>query len=240
MIQYKVLVADDDPPSRQILIHFMQLLPELLVVGEAKDGKELLELAIEKKPDLILVDISMPYMNGIEAVKACKKHLPHVQIIFTTGHDEFAVTAFNIEAVDYIVKPIERTRLFIALDKAKKAIQMQKQVSSHAKGSKLVLKSHNTFFYIPLEDILYIEKEGRKTVVHTAKERFETTEILYELESKLPDYFFKTHRSYLVNLKKINSIKASGETFLAVFSDCHKLAHISKLKINEVQELIGH
>jgi two-component system, LytTR family, response regulator len=240
MNQFTILIADDEPSSRLILKQFIQLLPDCNVVGEAADGEEFIKLTMREKPDIVLVDINMPGLNGLDAVKSCKKVLSSLQVIFTTGYEEFAVEAFNIAATDYIVKPIERARLFEALEKAKKALTLQQKLTScnMEKNNKLAIKSQNMIFYLCIDDILYIEKENRRTVVHTADERYETTKALYELKSKLPDYFFKTHRSFLVNLKNIARIVSFGETFLAYFSGSEKVAHISKLKIQEVQELM--
>ncbi|WP_111645730.1 LytR/AlgR family response regulator transcription factor [Paranoxybacillus vitaminiphilus] len=236
-----VLIADDDAVSRSLLRHFINLLPQYQVVGEAASGEEFIQLVMREKPDIVLVDIHMPDLNGLEAVKSCKEILPTLQVIFTTGYDEFAVEAFNISAVDYIVKPIERTRLFSALEKARTFIRLlreSKYSSETNQNKKIGIKSQNAFLFLPMKDILFIEKEGRKTVIHTCDERYETNESLQELSAKLDDYFYKTHRSFLVNLKKVVKIESVGETFLAHFSNSNKVAHISKLKINEVQEKI--
>lgn len=242
MIRFKIIIADDEPSSRLILKHFIQILPDFNVVGEAADGEELIKLTMKEKPDIVLTDIKMPGLNGLDAVKSCEKVIPSLQVIFTTGYEEFAVEAFNISATDYIVKPIERTRLFVALEKAKKAILLQQKFASSQtkKFNKLAFKSHNSFFYLSINDILYVEKEKRKTVVHTEDNRYEITQTLKDLERRLPEYFIKTHRSYLVNLKKIVRIESFGETFLAYFSGCEKVAHISKLKIQEVQKLMWY
>lgn len=238
----KVIIADDDHPSRAILAHFIQLLPEYKVVAEASNGEELIEVVLKEKPDIVLVDIRMPGLNGVDAVKACMEIIPSFQVIFTTGYDDFAVEAFNISATDYIVKPIERARLFMALEKAKNLILMEndRSASTLRKAiNRLAIKSNNTYLYLPIDDILYIEKEGRKTILQTCNECFETTESLQELEEKLPNNFYKTHRSFLVNLKKIIKIEAFGETYLAYFSGTEKVAYISKLRINEVHTIMG-
>jgi two-component system, LytTR family, response regulator len=239
MEKIKIVIADDDSSSRLLLNHTIKLFSEFEIIGEAGNGEELYQLVIEQKPDIALVDINMPGLTGVEAVKLCKEVLPSLQVIFTTGYEEFAVEAFNLSVVDYIVKPIERTRLFIALDKAKKALQLEKTISQKSKQyNKLSIKSNNSYLYLTIDDILYVEKEGRKTILHTKSERFETTESLLDFEELLPDYFYKTHRSYLVNLSKIIKIEPSGETYLACFANTPKNAYISKLKISEVQELI--
>lgn len=240
MEKYKVIIADDDRPSRMLLLHFIQLLPEYEVVQEAENGEEFIQIVMEAEPEIVLVDIHMPGLNGMEAVKICKERFPSLQVIFTTGYDEFAVEAFNISAADYIVKPIERTRLFVALEKAKKLIQMSNSSNQvKNKANKLAIKSNNTFIYLSVDDILYAEKEGRKTILHTKNSHFETSESLQELEGKLPNQFYKTHRSFLVNLKKVTKIVSSGETYLAYFNDTEKIAYISKLKINEVHRSMG-
>jgi two-component system LytT family response regulator len=237
----KVVVADDDSVSRSLLLHFINLLPQYKVIGEAANGEEFIHLVMREKPDIVLVDIDMPDLNGLEAVKSCKEIFPLLQVIFTTGYDDYAVEAFNISAADYIVKPIERTRLFNALEKARTLnglFNESKGLLEINKNKRLGIKSQNTFLFLPIEDILFIEKEGRKTVIHTRNERYETNETLQELSTKLDGNFHKTHRSFLVNLTKIVKIESAGETFLAHFLDTEKVAHISKLKINEVQERI--
>lgn len=240
----KVIIADDDPPSRMILAHFTELLPEYEVIAEAANGEELIRAVVKERPDLALVDINMPGINGIDAVKACKDFFPAMQVIFTTGHDEFAVDAFNIAAVDYIVKPIERSRLLVALEKTKRLIQGQRNLETKSGKNlslhrKLAIKSNNMFLYLSTEDILYIEKEGRKTLVHLVNDQYETTDSLLELEGKLPEHFYKTHRSFLVNLKNIIKVVSTGETYSAHFTGTDKVAYISKLKINEVYGLLG-
>jgi two-component system, LytTR family, response regulator len=241
MEKIKVIIADDDFPSRYILSQFVQLLPEFEVVGESTNGLELIHLVLKEKPDLVLVDINMPHLNGVEAVKSCKEFFPGLHFIFTTGSDAFAVEAFNLSAIDYILKPIEKTRLFVALEKFKKTIQLQiKQVENVSRKNKhkLSIKTNNTFLYLSLEDMFFIEKEGRKSILHTATDRFETSESLQDLEGRLPDFFYKSHRSYLVNLRKIEKIVSFGESYQAYFSATDKVAHISKLKINEVYGLM--
>lgn len=208
----KIVIADDHNSSRTLLRHFVSLLPHYCVVGEAATGEELVQIVLKEKPDIALVDINMPNLDGMEAIKSCKELLPSLQVIFTTGCDEFAVEAFKIAAVDYIVKPIEPTRLFNALEKARKFIQLYDQPEKR-RSKRLDIKLQNSILFLPMEDILFIEKESRKTVIHTKDEKYETNEPLNELETRLDHYFLKTHRSYIVNLKKVIKIEAVGETY---------------------------
>jgi two-component system, LytTR family, response regulator len=242
MGEMKVIVVDDDASSRTLLSHFTQLAPDYRVIGEAASSKECIELVKKEKPDIALVDIGMPDVNGVETMRICKEVHPPLQVIFTTGHDEYAIDAFELSAVDYLVKPIERVRLFIALEKARKSIKMIKSFEvkkSKKVVNKLLFKSYQTFVYLAPDEILYIEKEGRKSVVHTESDQFDTMESLLDIEDRLPETFFKTHRSYLVNLKRITKIESLGETYAATFPQSDKKAYISKLKINEVHRLMG-
>ena len=240
MEELKVVLADDDVSSRNLLSYIIELLPEYKIVGQASNGKELIEVVMSEKPTIVLVDIQMPLLNGVEAAKICKEKLPSLQVIFTTGSEEFAVEAFNISAIDYIVKPIEKVRLFIALEKAKQSLQLQARTETKPViKNKLAIKYNQAILYLTIEDILYIEKEGRKSILHTEEDRYESLDSLQELEDRLPSYFFKTHRSYLVNLRKILKIKSLGETYIAEFAVPDKFAYISKLKIHEVHRLMG-
>jgi two-component system LytT family response regulator len=243
MATLKIVIADDNASSRILLRHYINLLPDYEIIGEAADGEEFVQVVLDKKPDLVLVDINMPNLDGMEAVKLCRELLPNLQIIFTTGYDEFAVEAFNIAAADYIVKPIERTRLFHALEKARKLVQLSNRRHEGSLGEKKTIfeiKSQNSILFLPMQEILFIEREGRKTVIHTRDGRYETTESLNEVASRLAPYFFKTHRSYIVNLKQVFKIEADGETYRVHFFNSDKVAYISKLKINEVQKSVSN
>jgi two-component system LytT family response regulator len=242
MKNLKVIIADDDLSSKKLLGYYIQLFPEYVLTGEASSGEELMELVRKKQPDIVLVDIHMPGINGIEAAQLCKEIVPSLQVIFTTGSDEFAVEAFKLSAVDYIVKPIEKVRLLIALEKAKIGLQLYKRLEAKqgaAPLGKLAIKSNQAFLYLAMEDIVYIEKEGRKSIIHLEAEQVESSDSLQDIAKRLPNYFYRTHRSYVVNLRKIIKIEAFGETYFAHFTDSEKIAHISKLQIQAVHQLIG-
>jgi len=241
-LEWKVIIADDDNSSRTLLTHFIELVPEFIVTGHAENGEQLVQLVMEQKPDIIFVDIKMPGLNGVEAVKVCKHMLPMLQVIFTTGYEEYAVEAFTLNAVDYLVKPIERARVFMALEKAKLAVELTETMlekPTYKPWSRLAVKSGNSSLYIVVDEILFIEKKEKKSMIHTETDLLETLEPLQSIEKRLPGYFYKTHRSYLVNLHQITKIDSFGETYMAHFAQTDQKAYISKLKINKVYELLG-
>lgn len=125
----KVVIADDHEPSRRIIRRFIGSLENISIVGEAGNGEELLGQIESAEPHLVLVDIGMPKLDGINAIKECMKINPHLKVIFITGHNEYAVDAFDVSAVDYIVKPIERARLTSAVEKARAIIKMNNELS---------------------------------------------------------------------------------------------------------------
>ena len=129
MNKINLIIADDNEDSVEILDYFIEQLPEFEVISICKDGEQLVQEVMAKSPDLLLVDINMPTINGVDAIKKCLRIKPNLNFIFITGYDEFAVKAFELSALDYIVKPIEKTRLYMALERAKNSIGIDKNQS---------------------------------------------------------------------------------------------------------------
>lgn len=237
----RVMIADDNEDSIEIIKYFIQPLAEFELIGICEDGQALLEEVMVKSPDLVLVDINMPQMNGMDCMKKCLTVKPALKFIFITGYDEFAVKAFELSAVDYIVKPLEKTRLYIALERAKQACKHLKlketESETSAEMKRLPVKFNGSIYYVPIEDIIFIEKSGKKCFIYTKAKVYETYENIGDLYSYLTaQEFFQTHRSYIVNFKKISHITPKNETYLVYFFDVQQYAHISKLKIQEVQQ----
>ncbi|WP_332695490.1 LytR/AlgR family response regulator transcription factor [Halalkalibacter lacteus] len=244
MTVYNIVIADDNEDSREILTSFLSYMPDVKVVSQVKDGKELFELVSKQEIeiDLVLADIGMPNLNGMEAIKLCTKFIPNLKFIFITGYNEYAVEAFNISAIDYVVKPIEQQRLFEAIQKAFNLINLEndcKKKGLNNNQNKLILRKGRSTFYIPINAIYFIEKSGKETVIHTKNETYTTLESLKTLSENISHpAFFQTHRSYIVNLNHVRCVETIGKTYLAYFDNYPETAHISKLKISEVQKLI--
>lgn len=232
----RLLIADDNAVSRKLLLNMIQRVQNYEVVGEAVNGEDLIQKAQVENPDIVLVDINMPLLNGVEAIKSCKKILPSLQVIFTTSYDDYALEAFDVHAIDYIVKPIKRDRLYDALERAAvfKTQDSAKRTSSTNKD--LMVKLHNQYTFIPLDDIIYIEKVQRKAVIHTVNEKIEFNEALYNLEERLDSRFVVSHRSYIINLHYLARIEVAGQTYIAHFKNYHETARVSKYKLDELQK----
>ncbi|MBX9993286.1 MULTISPECIES: LytR/AlgR family response regulator transcription factor [Priestia] len=239
MNKINLIIADDNEDSVEILDYFIEQLPEFEVISTCKDGEQLVQEVMAKSPDLLLVDINMPTINGVDAIKKCLRIKPNLNFIFITGYDEFAVKAFELSALDYIVKPIEKTRLYMALERAKNSIGIDKNQSKKPgeQLKRLPVKFNGSTYYIPIDQIIFIEKSGKKCLIYTQSRVYETYENISDIYIYLnPSVFSQTHRSYIVNLQKVSHITPKNETYLVYFLEIDEYAHISKLKIQDVQK----
>ncbi|WP_139488569.1 LytR/AlgR family response regulator transcription factor [Brevibacillus dissolubilis] len=254
MEEIRAVIADDDELSRAILHKMLRNCPGIHIVGEAADGEELIRQVIMEQPHLIYVDISMPRMDGMKAVHECIKLQPKLKVIFITAYVHYAVDAFDISAVDYVVKPVEQPRLFRATERARQAILSQGMVQQmalestvahtaptekeKAKAKHFFIRSEGSYHFVPQSDILYIEKLGRKAMLHTANNIYEMNETLGSIINRLGPGFLQCHRSYIINSEHVEKITPFGETNTVHFRHSDKHAYISKNKLNEIIELI--
>ncbi len=200
-----ILIADDEAPARNRLRDLLGDIANITIVAEAKNGKEAINLAIETKPDLMLLDIRMPLMDGLEAAAHAQKLAPKPSIIFTTAFDAYAIKAFDLNAIDYLLKPIRLERLQIAIDKAhalqakqiealKPLLRMRSHLSIHERGRVIL---------VPLGDIVYLRAELKYVTVRTIEREFLLEESLTNLEAEFGEQFLRLHRNCLVASKFI-------------------------------------
>ena len=223
----RVLIIDDEPIARDYIQGFLEGNSSVSVIGEATNGLEALELIIEKKPDLIFLDIQMPEMDGFEVLKHIDQaNLPH--IIFVTAYDEYALKAFEVNAVDYLLKPFDRVRFEKALEKALDYIRLQKardfedRVKALLSGlgpskeipQRLAIRSRGRIHFLNIEDIRFIQAAGNYVALHTGEKEHLLRETLKSMEAKLDkDKFLRVHRSTIVNKNYIRELEliTSGE-----------------------------
>lgn len=236
----KTIVAEDHSDSLEIIAAFVERHPSFDIIATCTDGEDLVNQVITKSPDLIIADINMPKLNGMNAVKKCKKVKPDVKIVFLTGYDDYAVEAFEESAIDYIVKPIDGVRLFEALEKVKSSLVHYIEQKIDCNTKKLKIKNNGVIHLIPMDEIYLIEKQGKKCIIYLRDKIFETNENLMDLKRRLDNKFFMAHRSNIINLNKISHIVQDYETFLGYFDGLEKVAHISKLKIRELEDKVTH
>jgi DNA-binding LytR/AlgR family response regulator len=209
MNKIRTVLVDDEAPARERLRKLLAGYAEVEVVGEAQDGGEALELVSETSPDLLFLDIQMPCCDGLELAASLPS--PRPWIVFCTAYDQYAVDAFELNAVDYLLKPINRARLERALRK----VQDQSAGSSDGPLNKLsqsrparfLGKRGARFRVIPQEEVLYFGSEGGLTQLVTAETYFWLQPTLAELEKRLaPTTFFRVSRSAIVRLEAVREV----------------------------------
>jgi two-component system LytT family response regulator len=228
----RVLVVDDEEPARALLREYLEALPGVLVAGECRNGFEAVKAVSELAPDLVLLDVQMPKLNGLEVVELIGKD---VAVIFVTAHDEHAVRAFEVNAVDYLLKPVAPERLAAALERARMRIESRRPLptaelaaAARPAGSPLarvLVRKGAQVHVIPVEAIDWVEAQDDYVCVRSAGKEFLKQQTLAELEAALdPARFVRIHRSYLLNLEKLARIESEGgETRVAVLRDGTRL-----------------
>lgn len=242
----KLVIAEDDLQCKNFLKEIIQNHGDIKIVGEAENGNELIHLVSSLRPHAVIADIEMPELNGMSAIKKLNEMNQEVLTIFVTAYSDFAVDAFEVSSVDFIVKPYSKERIGKALEKIRYWLNARDKdydkLNNIVKSSdKLFIKFGHEIHFIDSDTIYFIEKERKKTVINTENNRYETFETMNELEKRLnPNYFFRSHKCYIINLKKIEKIIPWGsDSYLIKFFYCNSDALISRSKVKILHELLG-
>ncbi|HEX2608903.1 MAG TPA: LytTR family DNA-binding domain-containing protein [Flavisolibacter sp.] len=220
----KCLIVDDNKMARMALKQLVGQIASLDLVAECSDAMEAHEQLGNTAVDLLLLDIEMPGMTGLELIKKMGNVRP--LIIFTTAKKDYAVEAFELNVVDYLVKPITLQRLKQAVDKAAEALESNKEEVKVEEQGFVFVKDNGVLKRISIEDILFLEAMGDYVKVHTAQKFHVVHATLKSIEEKLPaSKFIRVHRSYIVAINKIDFIQEGtisiGKTSIPV-ADTHK------------------
>jgi len=201
----RCLIIDDEPLSRNVLKTFVSDHPDLTLVGECKDAFESMEMLNKQSVDLLFLDINMPKLSGVNFYKALNQK---PEVIFTTAYPEFAVEGFELNAVDYLMKPIAFERFVQAVYKVKEKLGQQ-QIQETSPGY-ILLKADKKVYRTPFEDILFCEALGDYVKVHLSEKTLIVTITMKKLLSELPsDQFIRTHKSYIINKTKFEYIEGN-------------------------------
>ena len=208
-----VFVVDDEPPARnrikELLSDCSEQLP-LEIVGEAGNGHEALAKLSEVNADVVLVDIRMPQMDGIELAQHLNKLPNPPLVIFTTAYDAYAIKAFELHAIDYLLKPIRLGRLFDALSHVRAAVPLRieelKELTPEPRKN-LSIHERGKIHLIPLRDVLYLRAELKYVTVRTAQHEYLIEEPLTSLEKEFTSRFIRIHRNCLVAKEEIEGFE---------------------------------
>ncbi|HMM11161.1 MAG TPA: LytTR family DNA-binding domain-containing protein [Bacteroidales bacterium] len=241
----RTLIIEDEEPARNLLKSFLTQMPEIDLIGECSDGFQGLKCIQELQPDLIFLDIQMPKLTGFEMLELLDT-LP--EVVFTTAYDEFAIKAFELNAVDYLMKPFARQRLRQAVDKVLERFSIKQsnqagveklihQMNDTGKPlERIVVKSGSKIHVLPLDDIQQIEAQDDYVMIHTASGRFIKKETMQRLETQLPqEHFIRVHRSFIVNINQVQRIEQYGkESYLLILKNGNEV-NVSKSRIKELK-----
>lgn len=215
------LIVDDEKLAREELAFLLRDYPDVEVLATAENGLEAVRLIEDLEPDLVFLDVNMPGLDGIGVIRTLREKgidLPH--FVLATAYDQYAVEAFRLEALDYVLKPIEKDRLEATLERARRIVAekssadsesatvQQQRASNGPVRTKLLIRAQNRNLIVDAQDMIYATiEDGVISVVTTSIEGMLNYRTLEELQSNLdPDHFWRAHRSYIVNIHHIKEV----------------------------------
>jgi len=215
MKQFRTIIIDDERLARQELRSTLNDYTEIEIIDEAQNGEEGIEKIKALQPDLIFLDINMPGMTGFEMLKQLSE-IPHV--IFVTAYDEYALKAFEVNALDYILKPVDTDRLNEAIEKLKQKDEQEFESETNEKLSrserkltiedKVFIKDGEKCYFVKLGDVRMLESDGNYVKVHFGNSRPLILRSLNSFEENLdPEHFFRANRKFIINLEWIDKVE---------------------------------
>jgi two-component system, LytTR family, response regulator len=210
------IIIDDEKLARDLLLEYVQQMPNLQVIGECGKGKEAVEAIDRLKPDLIFLDVQMPGMNGFDVLDEIT-HDPYV--IFCTAYDQYAIKAFEKNAVDYILKPLDQERFRLGVERAINRMKVEqnnvgellrnlKTENKTSYDSHIFVQKSEKLLNLPVEEIVYLEASGDYTILSTKNDQFVSSSGIGKLEEILnPEIFIRVHRSTIININNLKEIE---------------------------------
>lgn len=246
----RLVVVDDEKLARDRVKGFLAKIPDVELVGEAEDGTAAVEVIEKENPDLVLLDVQMPGGDGFSVLRALKDP-PHV--IFATAYDEYAIKAFEVEAIDYLLKPFSQGRLVDAIERVRQRIdegatradaaalaRVAEPARSYAK--QIPVHTARKILVLPVEEILWFAVESRLVYAHVDGRAYMTNFTLRELEERLdPEIFFRAHKSRLVNLQQVKEIARwfGGRYRLVMKDEQSSQVELSRVQARELRARLG-
>ena len=213
----RALIVDDEPLAREGLRQMLAEYDDIQLVGEAGNGNDALRLVEQVEPDLMFIDVQMPGMTGLDLAAALPARCAPT-IVFVTAYDEFALKAFDVHALDYVLKPIDEQRFAEAIRRAR----VQHQLGARRfdprpdRPTKLSIRDGDSIIFVPVQDIDWIEAADYYVEIHTGPRSYLMRETMQRLQAMLDDRFVRIHRSRLVNRERVREIRWENRTKMVV------------------------
>ena len=229
-MKLRTILIDDEQPAKDIMKHYLQDFPEIEIIGEFSDGFSGLKAIQDLKPDLVFLDVQMPKLTGLELLELLDQ--PPL-IIFSTAYDQYAIKAFEMNAVDYLLKPYSKERMVQAVQKAlaqnisaeRSAAKVQDLVKTLESNpeylQRIAVKSRHKVSVIPVDDIIFLEAEGDYVMIHTAESKHLKEKTMKYFETHLdPERFIRVHRSSIVNADFIHRLELyDKESYMVILKN---------------------
>lgn len=250
MTKIRAIIVEDEAPARELLKAYLQKHENIELVAECSDGFMGAKAINEYKPDLAFLDIQMPKLTGFELIELLDE-MP--QVIFTTAYDQYAIKAFELSAVDYLMKPFSRQRFDEAIDKVFDRINQNDASSTESLEAlsqkvkddtdeieRLFIKTGNRIDVVAVSDIIHIEAEDDYVEIFTADKKYLKKETMNYLEKSLSkETFVRVHRSSIINTNYIQKLERYGkESYVVILNDGSKV-NVSKSRVKELKEQLG-
>lgn len=235
-MEIRSIIVDDEPVARNIIKRFLKNDADIKIIGEAGNGQDAVKIIFEEKPDLVFLDIQMPEITGFDVIEQVgTENLPF--IIFVTAYDEYTLKAFEINALDYLLKPFNKQRFENSINRAKDLIWSKKYIKRKIDSllddigkqkkilNKILVKTGGRVLFLETRDIEWIEASAYYVKIYSKKGIYPFRETLTNLENKLdPDRFIRIHRSFIVNTDAIKEIKQEvNNNFVVILNDNTRL-----------------
>jgi len=243
----RVLIADDEAPARALLRELIGAHPRLALVGEAADGLEAVELAQDRHPDLLFLDVQMPRLDGFEVLELLDRS---VGVVFTTAYDRYALRAFEVNAVDYLLKPFTEARFAQALDRVEQRLGVRRPVSATALSAaarpagvfaaRLVIKDGARVEILPVAELDYARAQGDYLELVSGKRSWLKEQTLQDLEASLdPTRFVRLHRSYLVQGDRLSRVEPTSKDAKAAVLTTGARIPVSERGLSRLRDWLG-
>ena len=256
MMQIRTLVVDDEALARKRLRGFLEKISDIHLVGEAEDGRSAIEMISIQKPDLVFLDVQMPGEDGFSVLRSLEE-MPW--IVFATAYEDYAVKAFEVDAVDYLLKPFRQTRVTEAVARVRARMEaaevpppldaiMQLERLTQPEGSRqafarqIPAQMARKIVVLPVEDVLWFGVEARLVFAHVSGRSYMTNFTLRDLEERLdPEVFFRAHKSRIVNLARVKEItRATTGRYRLVLNDPGATeVELSRVQARALRERLG-
>jgi two-component system response regulator LytT len=256
-VPISAVIVDDEQLARDELSYLLKSVDDVHIVAQGRNGLEAVNLVKEHNPDLLILDVQMPGLDGFGAIKKLlDRKIPMPQIVFATAFDQYAVKAFEVNAIDYLLKPFDKKRVHQAIEKARKKIQTTAPAGSERidmlvkmlesqkpQHSKVLLRSAGRLFLVDQKDVCWASiEDGIISVAATNLEGHSNCRTLEELLDGLdPDMFWRAHRSYVVNINRIKEVVPWFKSSYQLRMDDRKQTEVpvSRAQTKRLRELFG-